>query len=538
MAILKAFVSMTRTSSATGKRGMALTGDVRKLSRYYRGIWRGLRWAMYPIAFLSLGVVFGLSWQTFDTSFWKDASTREAFGPLGTDWLISVFAIASIVACCFIGTFRFTLAGLSAAAVSITAFIVHTYPRIFVDVYDELARLAREPKIEIETLMGAQWLVMYLCVALGLCIAARHAVGLLRSSMNSRWPARDFFKGFTRDTKLRRQTYRLYNISRLWVTAPVLIGIWFIGYVMVKLFEYLGPWMLKGAPPSVYSNFEEFKSFAASHPLRIYTTTAAPIAIYIGSLLACVLCLRLGWHFIRRRAADVLSDTGYRPIVFLRSFQDERARVSSSHFFRWLTWRRTNLEEVIVRTLAPLGPAVAVGKPGDRMPRLGALRAYYSDDHWQDAVREWLRRADLVVVLGGASPWSLWEFGYVLASGAWDRLVLIIPPDKTQADRQARWLALCEAAINSPWRDSLRNVASADILCLALGEGGKITHMTGNCRYQVDYEIATQCITSQVLRLGLAMPRNDDFARGPLAERQKRSESGVPSSRSNSPQNS
>src|SRR5262249_61590036 len=84
------------------------------------------------------------------------------------------------------------------------------------------------------------------------------------------------------------------------------------------------------------------------------------------------------------------------------------ATVTSKRLFDRLVRRRRRLEEIAVSALRPLGAAIAIGQPGERLPKLGAIRAYYPDDKWQAAVLEWMRRAQLIVLVGGASPWALW----------------------------------------------------------------------------------------------------------------------------------
>jgi hypothetical protein len=39
-----------------------------------------------------------------------------------------------------------------------------------------------------------------------------------------------------------------------------------------------------------------------------------------------------------------------------------------------------------------------------RRHRLGALRAYYADEDWQGVILEWLKRADLILLVAGTSP--------------------------------------------------------------------------------------------------------------------------------------
>ena len=69
------------------------------------------------------------------------------------------------------------------------------------------------------------------------------------------------------------------------------------------------------------------------------------------------------------------------------------------------------------------GPFVAIGEPGERLPDLGAARAYFSDHEWQAAVLDWIGRARTIVIIVGKTRWVTWELQRVIASGKLDHLV-------------------------------------------------------------------------------------------------------------------
>lgn len=90
------------------------------------------------------------------------------------------------------------------------------------------------------------------------------------------------------------------------------------------------------------------------------------------------------------------------PILFLRSFSDDQvdncARVD-----------RQTAEEILVSMLKDMGPVVAVGRPGEKNPPLGALRLYFKDDQWQEKVMSLMSIAQLVVIQAGSSDGLIWE---------------------------------------------------------------------------------------------------------------------------------
>ena len=138
------------------------------------------------------------------------------------------------------------------------------------------------------------------------------------------------------------------------------------------------------------------------------------------SLVATVLII-VAWRLWRRSrqygalgADEAMARDPRPPVLYLRSFADDGASMIEAS--RWSLIRRgTRLaapvtpEQEIAEFLARIGPVVAIGKPGEPLPELGAARLYVSDEQWQDKVLELMRQAALVVVRLGASPGLLWE---------------------------------------------------------------------------------------------------------------------------------
>jgi hypothetical protein len=104
-----------------------------------------------------------------------------------------------------------------------------------------------------------------------------------------------------------------------------------------------------------------------------------------------------------------------RPMVlFLREFgqEDEILDETSSVM-------RKTFEQLMVGTFRHLGPVVTLGRPGDRLPPIGALRLYADDEVWQERISDLLGRCCMVIVQANGRHKSmglLWEisqaFGY------------------------------------------------------------------------------------------------------------------------------
>ena len=124
------------------------------------------------------------------------------------------------------------------------------------------------------------------------------------------------------------------------------------------------------------------------------------------------------WELARRRQAAGLSPPlpSDFQVLFLRSFAaDEIA--SKLH-------GAVTEEEQLVSALATLGHVVAVGRPGEGLPHLGAQRIYYDADTWRVSIDEAMRRCRLVVLRVGRTSVVLWELEHAVRVVAPEKILL------------------------------------------------------------------------------------------------------------------
>jgi hypothetical protein len=97
---------------------------------------------------------------------------------------------------------------------------------------------------------------------------------------------------------------------------------------------------------------------------------------------------------------------------------------------------RTSIEEEMVNALQGIGPVVAIGRPGERLPTLGAARAYVADADWQNVVTQLATHAALLVLRVGETAGFWWEFERAAKIPDGRRIVLFIPPGGQQPVRE------------------------------------------------------------------------------------------------------
>ena len=185
----------------------------------------------------------------------------------------------------------------------------------------------------------------------------------------------------------------------------------------------------------------------------IKVSTLAVIALMVGSL----------WG--RAKAATqedalgrFLSDLRL-PVLYLRPFQadsqpgfmEQAPEISRwglisprfiGHVFRS---HSTSEENEVVQMLDQSGPVLAIGRPGEIIPPLGAARIYVDHEHWQDFVRILTHFARIVFLRVGDTSGFIWELRHLRTECDPLKLLLFFPP--TSGGGRNKALATVEAEL-------------------------------------------------------------------------------------------
>ncbi|MFI2606577.1 transferase [Kitasatospora sp. NPDC018619] len=136
------------------------------------------------------------------------------------------------------------------------------------------------------------------------------------------------------------------------------------------------------------------------------------------------LVIRRTWVRAARGAAQTLLADGRRPVLYLRSFEDDRiaARIDDGAEINLHT-----REEQFASALGAIGPVIAVGRPGEPLPLVGAARFYLPLDDWQSTVLRLMELSQLIVLRLGQGEGLWWEVEQARATQPARKLILLAP---------------------------------------------------------------------------------------------------------------
>jgi TM2 domain-containing membrane protein YozV len=152
------------------------------------------------------------------------------------------------------------------------------------------------------------------------------------------------------------------------------------------------------------------------------------VAIYLGT--KAIRLVRRGWQYEAASASGILATDSRPPILYLRSFQDDGLRAPPTwtrmqKLFSYFSYATVfTVEQEVAAVLSPLGPVIAIGRPRESLPELGAARFYESDDRWQAKVISLMHGAGLVAIRLGETENLRWEIERALEAVPRSRLIL------------------------------------------------------------------------------------------------------------------
>ncbi|MEU9040467.1 MULTISPECIES: transferase [unclassified Kitasatospora] len=144
----------------------------------------------------------------------------------------------------------------------------------------------------------------------------------------------------------------------------------------------------------------------------------------LAALAAGFLILRRTRPYAARPAARALLLSGRQPVLYLRSFGDDDSAAQVDDVAEINLHTR---EEQLAGALGAVGPVIAVGRPEERLPHLGAARFYLPLDDWKPTVLRLMDLSQLIVLCLGQGDGLWWEVEQARTTQPAKKLVLLVP---------------------------------------------------------------------------------------------------------------
>jgi hypothetical protein len=167
--------------------------------------------------------------------------------------------------------------------------------------------------------------------------------------------------------------------------------------------------------------------------------TVSLFAICATALFGGAYIFSLGRRMRAVPADRILRDRSTLPVLFLRSFGDDDLVDPTPRMIPMGDFFPRRYEESFERALRPVGPLVAIGRPGSSVSELGSGRFYVPDHAWRDAINFIRQRAVTVLFVVGRTEGLWWEIETSLREVAPERLLFFFPFVEQRHRRRSIW---------------------------------------------------------------------------------------------------
>lgn len=150
--------------------------------------------------------------------------------------------------------------------------------------------------------------------------------------------------------------------------------------------------------------------------------------LFIAGTVAATKAFDISKKFNSTNVKKLLSMDPRLPVLYLRSFAADEftAQLEKVGDNRLVLPTGTD-EEALIAVLNWIGPVIAIGRPGERLPTRGAARIYVEDDDWQQVIHDWFASCGLVVLRADSSDGLFWEFSQAINELGPEKIIILVP---------------------------------------------------------------------------------------------------------------
>jgi hypothetical protein len=219
---------------------------------------------------------------------------------------------------------------------------------------------------------------------------------------------------------------------------------------------------------------------------------AAELIVFVllgGGLLAAARALktRILRHCVFT-STEILKTDSRAPVLLLRAFADEFLKLPVEHG----ALIRANPDRFELCAVLPnwaLGPVIAIGRPGERLPMFGACREYCYDNDWQDRVSELLQQCARIVMILGVTEGLAWEISQINKHNYLHKTLFVMPPTSGR-DAKFRFRFFADHLAQMLQRPIQSSINPRAVLLVGFRTDRTPFVITGRNRRRLSYEAA------------------------------------------------
>lgn len=221
--------------------------------------------------------------------------------------------------------------------------------------------------------------------------------------------------------------------------------------------------------------------------------------------------------FLEPVGEDILIEDGRAPVLLLRSYSDQQHVNTAFPQFSFVDY---SLDARLAIHFRALGPFITVGSPEKEELLIGPARLTLSHEEWKQKIRDWMKSAQLIVLMIGITEAVHWELNQLIELRLTHKLVVGFPElraypfakKKCLRSRKSNALARLEVLQSSvegtQWAAAMRMIRDPlAVRSLVLEPDGGVTVLRSKSRGRGSYHLA--------VLLGEYLARRDTASRGP-----------------------
>ena len=186
-------------------------------------------------------------------------------------------------------------------------------------------------------------------------------------------------------------------------------------------------------------------------------------------------------HFSDATFGEAAADDS---VLLLRSFNDDNMKAYfpisyKCHLLRRLVWPRERFENIIAFTsdLFFEGNLIAIGRPGEAYPQLGALRTYVDDGIWKNEVVRSATRVQKIILIAGSTQGLGWEISKMKQLDLLNKTLMIIPPlNEIESEKRVEQLLRDLGLNEEEYSDKLKEESCFVTGLMAHDENGTLAY--------------------------------------------------------------